>query len=115
MQPIFGPVTPQQLVQGLNQYTPAQLSAMPHALLYAARDYANPAQQAILGPAEHQAFAREATQANPWMAAPIAVATPLYSLYKALASTQARSPASMGEVGGGLMGVAQGLGLLRQN
>jgi hypothetical protein len=108
----FGSMTPQQLVQGLSGYTPDQLSAMPHALLYAARDYANPQQQAVLGPAEHQAFAREATQANPWMAAPIAAATPLYSLYKAFANTGARSPASLGEVGGGLMGVAQGLGLM---
>lgn len=112
MGPAFGSMTPQQLVQGLGNYTPDQLGMLPHALLYAARDYANPQQQALLGPAEHQAFAREATQGNPWMAAPIAVATPLYSLYKAAMNTGARSPASMGEVSGGLLGVAQGLGLM---
>jgi hypothetical protein len=103
-------LTPQQLAKSLGSYTPDQLAQMPHSLLYEARAYATPDQQAILGPAEHQAFAREATQENPWLAPSIALATPLYSLYKGLMHTGARSPASFNEVGGGLLGVAQGLG-----
>ena len=112
MQPLSTPLTPQALAQGLTNYMPDQLAAMPHALLYGARGYATPDQQQILGPAEHQAFAREATQENPLMAAPLALATPMYSLYKALTNTGARSPASWDEMKGGLMGVAQGLGLM---
>lgn len=112
MWPFDSSITPQQVAQNVGGYSPDQLAAMPHALLYDARQYASPQGQMMLGPAEHQAYAREAVQANPWMAAPIAAATPIYSLLKAVTNTGARSPASWGELKGGLLGVAQGLGLM---
>lgn len=82
---------------------------MSHADLLLARDKPG-ANQAVLAPAEHRAFAREWTQENPWIAAPsLAFAIPAYSAYKALGGGNARSGASWEELRQGYAGIADGL------
>ena len=105
-------MTPQSLAQALMQgsYPVDQLPSLDHATLDNARSYLPPQYQNVIAPAEHQAFAREATTENPLMALPLAVATPLYSLMKAATNTGARSAPSWAEMQGGLMGIGQGLG-----
>jgi hypothetical protein len=50
--------------------------------------------QAMLGPMEHAAFAREFTEENPWIGAPaMLTAIPAYSAAKALGLHGGRSPA----------------------
>jgi len=104
-----GELTPQILAQRLKSFTPEQLGAMDHSLLYSARGYAAPEQQDMISPFEHRAFAREATRENPLMALPIALATPIYAGAKALGLTRSRSGASLDQVGQGLRGVGEGL------
>lgn len=101
-------MTPQQLALMLGSIPPEQLAQMPHSLLYQAREYAQPDQQNTLAPYEHQAFAREATAENPWMAAPIAAGSLLYPFYK-MATGGGRSSPGWDQVSGGLLGVGQGL------
>ena len=68
------------------------------------------ADQRMLAPLEHRAYAREYTQENPWIAAPsLAVAIPAYTALKALGIKKARSPASMNEVVQGYAGIMDGL------
>ena len=65
--------------------------------------------QNTLAKYEHRAFSREYLKENPWMIPSMAVATPLYSAYKALPTSltgnQSRSPASLSQMGQGLMGI----------
>lgn len=71
--------------------------------------------QDLLSGYEHRAFAREAIKENPWLALPIATATPLYQLAKAAGLMQGRSAPSMGQMGSGLLGVGEGiLGALKR-
>jgi len=83
---------------------------VPHADLYNARATAPPDFQAILGPMEHQAFAREWTQDNPWLAVPsLTAAIPAYTLAKMAGVLSTRSPASLQEMLGGYKGMFEGL------
>jgi hypothetical protein len=67
--------------------------------------------QAILGPMEHEAFAREYTEENPWIGAPAMVAgIPAYTAAKALGLHGGRSPASINEIAQAYRGVGEGLG-----
>lgn len=100
---------PQDLASHLQEFTAEDLKKLPHALLYQAREYAAGAEaQNKLAPAEHQAFAREATQESPLLALPIALAALAYQPAKALLG-QSRSDVSLEQVGAGLSGVAEGL------
>ena len=87
---------------------------MDHASLYSARQYVPKEQQGDISPYEHRAFAREATQENPWMGLPIAAGTLAYQPYKMLTG-QARSGASLNQIGQGLLGVGEGLWSAFQN
>ena len=71
----------------------------------------DPVMQEALAGHEHRTFARQAVAENPLMAAPIAVATPLYYAAKRLniISGQRTKP-SLDQVFAGLHGVGQGLG-----
>jgi hypothetical protein len=101
-------MTPQQIAAALSSLTPEQLAQLDHASLYQARSYAPKAQQGLLAPYEHRAFAREATQENPLLALPIAAGSLAYPLYKSLLSP-GRSAPSLDQVTGGLLGVGEGL------
>ncbi len=73
----------------------------------------NPALQQVLGPMEHQAFAREYAQNSPVQAAvSLPFAIPLWTAAKALGIQPARSPASLEEIKSGYTGLLQGLGLM---
>ncbi len=100
-------MTPQELASNLNNVPDATLAQLPHALLYAARDYITPDQQGRLSGFEHRAFARESVADNPLMALPIAAAIPAYQLYKLF--NQARSQPSLSQLGQGLSGIGEGL------
>lgn len=100
--------TPQQVAQYLESLTPEQLGAMDHATLFNAREYASKAQQSVLSPYEHRAFAREASYENPLMALPIAVGTLAYQPAK-MALGMSRSGPSTDQVREGLRGVTEGL------
>jgi hypothetical protein len=102
-------MNPRDLAQGLLSLTPEQLKKLDHATLYSARQYVPQEQQGLIAPYEHQAFAREATSENPWMALPIAAGSVAYPFYKALVSP-GRSAPSFDQVKGGLLGVGEGLG-----
>jgi len=68
------------------------------------------ADQKMLAPAEHRAFAREWTRERPLLApASLAVAIPAYTLAKTLGIVKARSPASLKEMVEGFKGIADGL------
>jgi len=79
----------------------------------------NPSMYEALAPYEHRAFTYSATQQNPLMAAPLAIAAPLYYMAKQPALIKAAQ--SLGVVGPGatppstdqlkaqLRGIAQGL------
>lgn len=83
--------------------------AMSHAQLSQSRALPG-ADQAALGPLEHQAFAREFAQESPVKAAAsLPFAIPLYTAAKYLGLTPGRSPASWSEIGAGYRGLAQGL------
>jgi hypothetical protein len=85
-------------------------SKLDHATLYRMRrDALDKDLQNLLAGYEHRAFAREATAQNPLLAAPIAVATPMYQAAKLLGVTDARSDPSWGQMGQGLLGVGEGL------
>jgi hypothetical protein len=88
-------------------------AALTHSKLYNMRELAganNRAAQNVLGPMEHQAFAREWTRENPLLAVPsIAVATPLYYLAKTAGLMKGRSDPSLAELKAGYKGIFQGL------
>ena len=85
-------------------------ATLDHATLWRMRREAQDRElQNLLAGYEHRAFAREATADNPWMALPIATATPLYQFAKLLGTTDSRSPPSWGQMGQGLLGVGEGL------
>ena len=89
---------------------PNKLSSMSHAQLYQLRQGAPKDIQAIIGPYEHQAFAREFAQESPVSAAiSLPFAIPAYTAAKALGFTNARSPASLDEITRSYKGLAQGL------
>ena len=69
----------------------------------------NSPMQAILAPYEHQAFAREQTEANPLAAPGMAVAVPGYALAKLLGMSHGRTQPSWEQVVGGYRGIGQGL------
>lgn len=101
-------MTPQEIAASLKRLSADQLAKLDHASLYAARDYLPKEDQGLISPYEHRAFAREATQENPWMALPIAAGTVAYQPYKMLTG-KSRSAPSLDQVGQGLMGVGEGL------
>jgi hypothetical protein len=103
-------MSPQQLAAVFKTLSPGQLAQIDHATLYDARQYIPQNEQGLISPYEHRAFAREATAENPLMALPIAAGALLYQPYKALFG--ARSAPSMNQLGQGLLGVGEGLGLL---
>lgn len=88
-------------------------AALSHAQLDKIRADAGPNNkiaQNILGPMEHQAFAREWTRENPLLAVPsLAVATPLYYLAKTTGLMKGRSDPSLAELKAGYRGIFQGL------
>lgn len=89
-----------------------RLAGKSHAELLLIRKNASQsaASQAILGPIEHRAFAREFVEDEGKMGAlGMAIAIPAYSAAKALGLTSARSPASFAEMKQGFAGVAEGL------
>ena len=99
---------PRQILAMLQAGQP--VGHLSHAELYSARAVAPQQWQAILGPLEHQAFAREWTQANPWVAAPsLLAAIPAYTLAKSMGLLNTRSPASLDEMASGYRGMYQGL------
>lgn len=99
--------TPQQLAQFLATLPPEQLSRIDHNTLYTARKFLNKEQQNYISPYEHRAFAREATQENPWMAVPVGISIPAYQVYKALFG--ARSDPSLSQVIEAYGGIKDGL------
>lgn len=89
------------------------LARMPHSGLMQLRDSVpnNSPLQAQLAPYEHRAFARELTQDNPFMAVPLAVATPAYQLGKLISPSNlgARTPPSLEELIQAYKGIGEGL------
>jgi len=89
---------------------PGQMANMSHAQLYAMRQNAPKDAQSLIGPYEHQAFAREFAQESPISAAiSLPFAIPAYTAAKALGLQKTRSPASLDEIIQGYKGLAQGL------
>lgn len=76
--------------------------------LYQARNEPE-ANQRVLGPREHGAFAESVVSENPLMAVPLLFATPAYSVAKELGLLKTRSPASLDEVAEGYRGIGRGL------
>lgn len=71
----------------------------------------DPRMQAMLGPMEHEAFAREQVEDDPWRGVPAMLAgIPAYTAAKALGLHGGRSPASMNEIAQAYRGVGEGLG-----
>lgn len=102
-------MTPQQIVASLQSFSPQQLNSMNHADLYNTRSYLPRGDdQNRVANAEHRAFAREATQESPWMAAPIAAAIPFYQVSKMLGN-QSRSAPSLTQMGESYKGIGEGL------
>lgn len=99
---------PQQLAYAIQGMSDEQLAKLPHWMLYQAREHLPADVQDRIAPYEHRAFAREATAENPMMALPITAGTLAYQPYKMMTG-EARSHASLGQVGQGLMGVWEGL------
>lgn len=101
-------MTPKEIASAIESLKGDELSKLSHADLYSARGYVPAEYQNKISPYEHRAFAREATQENPWMALPIAAGAVAYQPYKILKG-QSRSGASLAQVGQGLVGVGEGL------
>ena len=101
-------MTPKEIAAAIETLKGDELSKMSHSDLYLARNYVPSEYQNKISPYEHRAFAREATQENPWMALPIAAGTVAYQPYKILKG-QSRSGASLAQVDHGLVGVGEGL------
>lgn len=85
------------------------LLGLPHDQLYIMRGQPG-ADQQLLAPLEHRAFARDFTRESPLRAvASLPVAIPAYSLAKAVGLQKARSPASLVEMGAAYDGMLEGL------
>ena len=85
------------------------LGEQSHEDLYRARR-APGADQGMLAPFEHRAFAREFAQESPVRAAvSLPFAIPAYTAAKAAGLTGARSPASLDEIFAGYHGMLEGL------
>lgn len=97
----------EELTSTLLSMTDEQLKSIPHAALYAAREYAPKAEQNKLAAAEHRAFSREIVADNPLMALPLTAAVPAYQLYKMFAG--ARSDPSLNQFEQGYAGIGDGL------
>lgn len=65
--------------------------------------------QAQLAPQEHGQFTQEVVRDRPWMALPLAAATPAYTAGKAAGLIDARSPASLSEISEAYKGIMRGL------
>lgn len=88
------------------------LSTLSHAEILRLRNSLPPddPRQQLLAPYEHQAFAREWTQQQPWIAVPsLLAAIPGYTLGKATGVIHSRSPASLNEMADAYRGLGQGL------
>ena len=70
--------------------------------------------QAQIAPIEHGQFTEETVRQNPWMAIPLAMATPAYTAGKALGLIKSRSPASIDEMLQAYYGIGRGLRSLAQ-
>ena len=88
---------------------PDTLAGLDHATLYRMRMSAPPELQGLLAGYEHQAFARELVADKPWMAASLAVASPMYQLSKFLPGNESRSAPSWSQLGQEYRGIGQGL------
>jgi hypothetical protein len=99
--------TPQELALRIMSMTPEELSQVDHASLYAAREYIPKELQGDISPYEHQAFTREATSEDPFMALPLVVGTLAYQPYKMVMG--ARSKPSLKQTKQGLKGIGEGL------
>lgn len=101
------------------ELTEEQMANMDHATLLNLRErnQNDKALQAVMGPYEHRAFARQATADNPLMSVPLAVATPLYTAAKSvgLMTDDNTTKPSLREVGQGLLGIGEGLGRAFKN
>lgn len=87
-----------------------ELGNMDHASLYMLRErLKDKAAQNALAGWEHRAFGREAVANNPLLAAPIALATPLYQASKLIPGLGSRSDASWEQTLQGWRGVGDGL------
>lgn len=85
------------------------LGEQTHEELYRARR-APDADQGMLAPFEHRAFAREFAKESPLRAAiSLPFAIPAYTAAKAAGLTGARSPASLDEMFAGFHGLAEGM------
>lgn len=85
------------------------LAQLSHADLYRMRSQKG-ANQGMLGPYEHRAFAREFAGERPLAAAlSLPFAIPAYSLSKKLGISNARSPASLEEMKQAYIGLMEGL------
>jgi hypothetical protein len=84
------------------------LGNMTHADLMRMREQPG-ADQRMLAPYEHRAFAREATQENPLMAISLVAGIPLYQLVKMLGLHGSRSGVDLEQVRQGYVGVGEGL------
>lgn len=85
------------------------LSQLSRHQLYEMRNQPG-ADQQLLAPLEHRAYAKEYVTADPWRAVPsLAVAIPAYTALKALGLKKARSPASVNEMVQGYAGIMDGL------
>lgn len=97
----------------LDKETEEKLGSMAHSNVFLLRsliDSNNTKAQNLVGPFEHQAFAREYVKDNPVVGSiGLAIATPLYSLYKAIKPSAGRSQAGLQEVSAGYKGIGQGL------
>ena len=78
--------------------------------MVALRGSADPIDNRLLAPFEHQQFARQATQQNPLLGLGVGVLAPGYYLAKKLGYDQANAtPADIDQVFGAWQGIAQGL------
>lgn len=98
---------PEDIAKFLVSLPPEHLSKIDHNTLYTARKFLTKEQQNLISPYEHRAFAREATQENPWMAVPVGLSIPAYQVYKALFG--ARSDPSLKQVIEAYGGIKDGL------
>ena len=87
------------------------LESLSHAQLYLMRDKTtDPAEQARLAPAEHQAFAREFSQESPLTALGLVAAIPAYQVAKATGLVGSRTGAGdpWAQLAAGYKGLGQG-------
>lgn len=94
----------------LTPWEEARLASSSHSDLFQERNKAKTKEeQDKLAPYEHRAFAREAVEEKPWLAIPIALATPLYQASKAVGLENSRSAPSAKQVTEGYKGIGEGL------